>query len=187
MLVDRVPRGGRSRSSTMRLFGPSKTEKIAFFNSKITPWTDNAVAIGTTSGAMTALAALLATAQEKMADQVAAQAAAKTATATCDDAVRALVVAGMDVVKSIRTKAATGGQAVYDLAQIPAPANPTPVNTLGKASDFLVTLSESGELELSWKCSNPRASGVLYQIWRRIGATGEFSYLGGTGTKEFTD
>jgi hypothetical protein len=86
-----------------------------------------------------------------------------------------------------RQGGAVGGNSVYELAEIPAPATPTPVNTLGKPSDFVVTLSESGALDLTWKCASPRATGTIYQIWRRIGPSGEFAYIGGTGEKKFTD
>ncbi|MEY2426035.1 MAG: hypothetical protein QOI61_1607 [Actinomycetota bacterium] len=40
---------------------------------------------------------------------------------------------------------------------------------------------------MKWKCSNPRASGTIYQVWRRLQSETEFEYLGGTGEKKFTD
>ena len=55
-------------------------------------------------------------------------------------------------IKSIRTKAATAGNSVYELAQIPAPATPTPVSTLGMPTDFS---DQSGSLTLKWKCGSP--------------------------------
>jgi hypothetical protein len=65
---------------------------------------------------------------------------------------------------------------------------PAPVGELGQSRDFEATLSVSGSLGLKWKNSNPRsASGVVYQIWRRASATGEFVYLGGVGEKKYTD
>ncbi len=66
-------------------------------------------------------------------------------------------------------------------------AAPTPVHTLGKPGKFTVTLDETGALALKWKCANPRASGTVYQVWRRIGAQGEFVFLGSVGRKRFTD
>ncbi len=66
-------------------------------------------------------------------------------------------------------------------------ATPQPLGSLGKPSDLAVSLQETGALDLSWKCSSPRASGMTYQVYRRIGADGAFEYLGGTGEKKFTD
>ena len=171
----------------MSLVPKTKIGKIQFFNSKVTPWTSNAVAIGTSAAAVTDLQTKLTTAQTKLTAQIAAEAAFRTAVAATDDAVAILMNAGMDIVKAIRAKAATAGNSVYELAEIPAPATPTPVTTLGKPSDFVVTLSESGALELKWKCTSPRASGTIYQIWRRTDPAGEFVFVGGTGEKKFTD
>jgi hypothetical protein len=68
-------------------------------------------------------------------------------------------------------------------------ATPTPMPPLGKPSDFAVGVEPAtGALNLKWKNTNPRgASGAVYQIWRRVGATGEFAYLGGVGGKSFVD
>jgi hypothetical protein len=64
---------------------------------------------------------------------------------------------------------------------------PTPVGSLGKPTKLKVTLSETGALELGWSCSSPRASGMTYQIYRRNAPDGEFTYIGGSGEKKFTD
>jgi hypothetical protein len=64
---------------------------------------------------------------------------------------------------------------------------PTPIGSLGKPTKLKVTLSETGALELGWSCSSPRASGMTYQVFRRNAPDGEFTYLGGTGEKKFTD
>jgi hypothetical protein len=171
----------------MSLVPETKIGKIQFFNSKITPWTKCRRHWDFTAAAVTDLQTKLTNAQTKLDAQIAAEAAFRTAVAAANDAVSILMIAGMDIVKAIRAKAAVAGNSVYELAEIPAPATPTPVNTLGKPSDFVVTLSESGALDLTWKCASPRATGVIYQIWRRIGPTGAFDYLGGTGEKKFTD
>lgn len=172
----------------MPLYPSSKAGKIGYFNSKIAPWTTNAVAIGTTTALVTDLDTKVTNAQTKLDAQIAAEQAAKTATEAATAAVASMVAAGADIIKSIRAKAATvGGDSVYELAQIPAPATPSPVNTLGTPTDFSVELGGDGALNLKWKCANPRASGVLYQVWRRIGDSGDFTYVGGVGGKEFVD
>lgn len=171
----------------MGLIPDTKPGKIAFFNAKIDPWTTNAVAIGTTTTAVTDLTTKLASASDKYDAQVAALEVAKAATAAADAAIAALVQAGNDIIKQVRVKANTAGPSVYELAQIPAPAIPTPVTTLGTPTDFTVELQTTGALKIKWKCASPRATGMVYQVFRRTTPTAEFEYLGGSGSKEFVD
>jgi hypothetical protein len=173
----------------MSLYPNTKPGKIGYFNSKTSPWTTNATAIGTTSTAVTALGTLVTAAQAKLDAQTAAEQASKAATAAADDAVALMVAAGADIIKNIRAKAANSAnpQTVYDLAQVPAPATPTPVTTLGTPTDFTVGLGMDGAVTVKWKCSSPRASGTIYQVWRKLESEATFSYRGGTGEKKFTD
>ena len=48
-------------------------------------------------------------------------------------------------------------------------------------------MDETGVLHLKWKCASPRATGVVYQIWRNFDGGTDFEYVGGTGQKEWTD
>lgn len=162
-------------------------EKINFFENHTALWTTNAVAIGTTSAEVTALNTKTEAARTAFDAQQVAQDDARSKTLTLTQAVDAMVNAGADIIKQIKTKAAISGDGVYALANIPAPSTPTPVTTLGTPTDFTVGLGGDGALTLKWKCSSPRASGLIYQVWRRIGDTGEFSYIGGVGGKEFVD
>ena len=171
----------------MGLIPTKRTDKVAFFNSKVAPWTTNATAIGTTTSAVTAMGTKVTAAQAALAMQFAAEQAFKTATAAADHAIDALVVAGSDIIKSIRAKAATGGNAVYELAEIPGPATPSPVNTLGQPCNIKAELGQDGSVTIAWKCVSPRASGVVYQVFRRLDGEAEFTYIGGTGTKRFVD
>src|SRR5688572_21160908 len=132
----------------MSLIPSSKTGKVAFFNSKLTPWQTNSAAIGTTAAAVTDLQAKVVAAQDKLAQQVAVEEAAKTATMAANNAIAAMVAAGSDIIKQIRAKAAISGNEVYELAEIPNPATPTPVTTLGQPTDFKVELGADGALNL---------------------------------------
>ena len=89
----------------------------------------------------------LATATEKYAAQVAAQAVAQAATAACDEAMAALVLAGGDIIKQVRIKATTAGPGVYELAQIPAPAIPSPRPAPSAPTNFKVELFVDGSLK----------------------------------------
>lgn len=171
----------------MSLVPPTIIGKINFFQSKNTPWAANAVAIGTTTTAVSALATKVTAAQTKLATQIAAHEAAKNATADLHAAVHDMANAGADIIKQIRAKAATDSS-VYYLAQIPPPATPSPVGAPGTPTDFKATLNPDGSLKLTWKCPNPTGSvGTIYQISRRTGSTGAFTSIGGSGTRSFID
>jgi hypothetical protein len=172
----------------MGLIPDTKTGKIAFYQSKIAPWTTNAVAIGTTATAVAELDTKLTTAQDALAAQDAATEAAKTATATANNAISALTAAGADILRQIRAKGAITGDSVYELAQIPAPATPTPVGPPGTPYKLGVTLRPTGALEFTWKCDNPTGSvGTIYNVYRALEGSDDFKYLGGTGTRNFVD
>ena len=174
----------------MPLIPPSIVDKISFYESRTAPWAANAVAIGTTAGAVTDLTTRTTAARAAFNAQQSAQAAAKAATLSLKMAVGAMGASGSDIILQVRAKAATAGDGVYTLAQIPAPATPSPVGTPGTPTNFSAMLNGNGALLLKWKCANPAGSvGTIYQVWRRIGAplTAEFVYLGGSGTKGFVD
>jgi hypothetical protein len=171
----------------MGLIPDTKQGKINFFQSKITPWTTNATAIGTTAAEVTALNALVEAAADAVATQITNEAAFRASVASADVAINAMVKAGGDIISAIRTKARTAGDTVYDLAQIPAPATPTVRPAPGEPTGFAVELQNNGAVTLTWKCSNPAGTaGTTYQVWRRIG-TSELAFLGVTGKKEFVD
>ncbi len=172
----------------MGLLPENHAARIAWFQSRNAIWTTNATAIGTTTTAVTDVAAKATTATTALAAQETAQNAAKAATDTLVNAMNALSNAGMAIVEQVRTKARSAGDGVYPLANIPAPATPTPVPPPGQPTDLQVTLDATGVLGLTWKCVNPTGGrGTVYNVFRRIGASGEFTFIGGSGMREFTD
>lgn len=169
---------------------PSKIpEKIAWYQTRETPWTSGATSIGLTAAQMTTMSGYISDAADALAAHNAAQAAAQAATVALYEKARIMGDFGSILIKAIKAKAAqVGGDSVYTLAQIPPPATPTPVGELTKPANFEVTLDETGAINIAWKCAQPRsASACTYQIWRRIGNVGDFVCLGGTGAKNFTD
>jgi hypothetical protein len=163
-------------------------DRITFYENHTPPWNTNAVAIGTTTTAVTDLTTKTTAARAAYNDQQAAQEAAKAATLALTNAIDAMSIAGANIIQQIRTKAGTAGDGVYVLAQIPAPATPSPVGAPGTPTDFSVALGQDGSLTLKWKCPNPAGSvGTIYRVFRRVGGTGEFDYIGGTGEKKFVD
>ncbi len=105
--------------------------------------------------------------------------------ATKNDARAALMAMAASLAKLI-----DGTPTVTDSQKIDLGLNvrsaPTPTPPPGKPDSFTVNLSETGAIELAWKCSNP-AGATMYHIWRRIGIKGEFIYLGTFGKRRFTD
>jgi hypothetical protein len=172
----------------MAVVPDSRVDKISFFENHSAAWSTNAVAIGTTSGAVTALGTLTTAARAAYNAQQVAIDAARAATLTFNNAVDAMGSAGSDVILQIRAKAATAGDGVYALAQIPAPATPGPRPAPGVPTDFAVSLDGDRAVSLRWKCANPAGcGGTIYQVYRRVAGEAEFAYVGGAGTKKFTD
>lgn len=67
-------------------------------------------------------------------------------------------------------------------------ATPTPRPAPGKPASLVVTLDETGVLNLGWKCANPpNTQGTTYNVFRKIAGETEFTYLGGTGERKITD
>src|SRR6476661_7841862 len=108
----------------MGVVPPTKVGKIEFYENHITPWSANAVAIGTTAAAVTDLQTKTTAARAAYTAQQAALDAAKSATLAYTNAVNAMAAAGAAIISQIRAKAKTAGNGVYVLASIPAPATP---------------------------------------------------------------
>jgi hypothetical protein len=166
-----------------------QVERIAYFENHIAPWTSAAVAIGTSVAAVTDLDTKTTAARAKLTAAQVARDAAKNATQELKDAVAAMETAGAGIIKQVRAKAEMSGDpAVYTLAMIPPPATPTPVGAPGLPYRFGASLKPSGALELTWKCNNPAGChNVIYQVYRKVEATGEYTYIGGSGQRKFTD
>jgi len=168
--------------------------KIQFYEAHQPAWAANVIAIGLTVPLVTALDGLIVEARAAYTAAEIARAAAKAATQSYYDKVRAMHSgpgAGSDMIGLIKSKAeTTNNPNVYVLAQIPAPANPGITPPPGTPFEFTVGLLQNGALQLKWKCNNPaRTQGTLYEVKRSIGggAAAPFAFVGATGTRTFTD
>ena len=165
--------------------------KIAFFKTRTaTPdgaWTLNSVAIGSSAAEITSLGTKVQACQDARDEQLAAKAALKSATLNLKNTLAAMADAGSDVIKKVKARAATDGNNIYVLADLPAPATPSPVPPPGKPFDFKATLEDNGALTFDFKCPNPRSAvGTVYQISRQLPG-GDMIVVGTSGKKEFTD
>ena len=158
------------------------------------PWTDRAVDIGLTSAECTAALAKVAAARAQYENQKALQQAARAATLGLRAAITEMTAAGSELIKKIKVKAQSAGggaptEHVYEQAEIPSPATPSPVGAPGVPYKFKVQLENTGAVTFSFKCDNPKnATGTLYQVARQIGGgAGAFINIGASGVKRFTD
>ena len=164
-------------------------DRIAYFENHIATWNGAATQIGTTVAAVAALDTKTQAARAAFDAQQLAYDNAKSATLALHQAVEAMMTAGADIIKQVKTQAAITGPSVYTLANIPEPAIPSPVGAPGTPYQLKVTLNPNGSLHMSWKCDNPAgSSGTLYHIYRKVGtAPAEFAFIGGSGSRAFTD
>jgi hypothetical protein len=154
-------------------------------------WATNSAAIGLGLPATAAYTAAVTATQNALVAQEAAKQAYRTATETVNDAFGGLRGLTGDAVRSIRSFAEqqTKPLTVYNLAQIPPPAQPVPAPPPGQPTNLGVSLdSSSGNLVLAWKCANPAGtSGTSYIVRRKLPTETQFSFVGVTGTKKFVD
>ena len=166
-------------------------ERIQWYEDHHDPFNDNAVAIGTSVSAVTDLQTKTAAARDAYNAAQATRMAAEAATTALRVAVSAMDIAGSSIIKNIRAKADIAGDGIYALANIPAPATPSPIGAPGTPSNFKTALLQNGSIKLTWKCANPAGShGTQYNIRRRVNAGGEstaFVGIGQTGNKSWTD
>ena len=164
---------------------PKKTgERIEYVEQHITPFTTNTVAIGLVSGDVTDLNAKATAAAPALTLRDSLWQQAEAATTDLNTKVDVMSVAWASCTNKIKGKAlAVGGTSVYTLAEIPAPATPSPVGAPGTPTDFVATvLQGSGDVDLAWKCAQPAgASGTTYQVYRRYMPGEEWEYLGTSG------
>lgn len=163
--------------------------RLEWWEAHIAQVVANAVAVGTTVEATTDLSTKITTARSKFLAKQEAEGAARTATSEWHSAVLAMGTAGAAIIDSIRSKAKTvGGNSIWELSGIPAPATPTPVGPPGMPTDLKVELLPDGSLKLGWKCVNPAAAGgPIYHLWRSAGNPDNYAFIGGAGAREFTD
>ena len=169
----------------MGVLPESRLDQVDFFETRISPWGLNAVAIGLTIAQTGAQKALTGAARNSHENMITARNAARAATAQFyadSDAMRAN---GADLIKIIRAFAtSTNDPNVFTLAQIPPPAASTPLPAPEIPADLQSGLLNSGFVELTWRGSV--APGGTFTLWRSING-GAFVQIGLTGAKVFVD
>lgn len=171
----------------MGIVPENTSPRIFFYKLRLARWAERASQIGLQEEQVAELEAKVAVAIKKLKQQYRAQEAAKSATLSLHNAMRALSQLGAGMIGQIRATALIDGSSVYTDAWLPPPADPSPIAAPGTPTQFKRTLRSLGELEIRWKCKNPRGSeGTMYEIARKIG-DGKFEFLATVGVKRFID
>ncbi len=151
----------------------------------------NATQIGLAPAQATAFSTATSAVAAALLAQEQAHQAALLATQVATDALGTLRSSAGDTVRLIRAFAESTAKpaTVYNFAQIPPPASPSPAPPPAQPTELTVTLNSSdGALTLKWKAANPAGtSGTSYIIRRKLPQDGEFSFIGVSGRKEFLD
>lgn len=179
---------------------PSRTQDLLnWFDLHAPVWAMKPGDIGLTPEQAEAFKELCDAARESHSAQLAAEEAARVAANEAREAIARARRSASDLLRSIKGFAANAPdaadqQAIYNKAQIPMAAVPSPAGPPGKPHDIAVTLTPTtGAITLKWKVKNPVGTvGTSYIVKRRVGGGGvdpnaEFEFVGVTGNKEFTD
>ena len=173
----------------MGLMPKKKIEQLGFCEAHVEPWTDNAVAIGSSAPTVADFSTKTTAARAAYVVKQAAEEAVRNANADFDMALLAATTAAADIIKQVRAKAATSGNSIYTLASLPIPATPAPVGPPGTPEALKIELNPDGSLKMTFKCPNPAGShGTLYHVFRSTtGASDDYTFVGGAGERKFTD
>jgi hypothetical protein len=171
----------------MSVLPDSRLALVEFCEQHVPIFTTNAVAIGLTPAAVTAMDTLAKAARAKHTAQQIAKDAAKAATGQFYNAEDALRDSIANLVLIIKTYAeTTNNPNVYTLAQIPPPSPPTPRAAPGQPTAIKVELLTGGQVKFSWKSTN--AGGGYFTIKRRLAGTQDpFVIAGSSDRRNFVD
>jgi hypothetical protein len=173
---------------------PTKIEELlTFADNHQALWVSQAAAIGLSAPQALLFKNAAAAARTDFNAQVVAEQAKLAATSRAQVSIRALRKVGGETINLIKAFAETQANpdGVYQIAQIPSPAIPSPRPVPGTPNTFRAILNEDGSITLRWKCDTQGAAGTVYNITRKNGSGGGGGgpavYVGSVGTKSFTD
>ncbi len=171
---------------------PTRTQDLLDWLDLHAPvWVEEAINIGLTTAQAGAFSTLATAARTKYNERLAAEEALRIATNQSREAIADARREAADLIRVIKGFAVNAADplVVYNRAQIPPPAIPTPAPPPAKPTDITVELTPTtGDITLRWKASNPAGTqGTSYIIRRRTSPLAAFEFIGVTGSKEYTD
>jgi hypothetical protein len=156
----------------------SRVQQIEFAESHWPIWNVAPASVGLTPAAVTAIknaAGSARTAWSKSRDARDASKAATIAYYNETDNMKSLVA---EAIKAIRLYAqSTNNPNVYSAAQIPVPAQPSPLPPPGQPTDVTATVEPTGALTLTWTATS-EGSGAVYLVRRRLHGQSNFALIG---------
>ena len=166
-----------------------RVKRISWYKSHANKWARDPGAIGVTPEQVAALQVMVEEARVAKIEQDRAYSTARSATLGLKLALEKLSLAGSCMVQQIRTQASVSDDpAVYGKAWLPRPRRKSPTGKPGMPTGFKFTMEQTGGLNLSWTCDNPRgAEGTTYHVYRQLDNAGPFAFLGHAGKKKFRD
>lgn len=176
----------------MALVPSRDLEALQFFENHYPTWLTNATAIGLTAAAVNSFKSNVIATRTKYVTAQTKRQEAKTATQAYQGSLGDIRDQGAALIQLIRGFAEqTNNPGVWDLADLPRPAARERGPAPGKPKNIVATVEPTGALTLRWTCDNTegdrRATGVFYMVMRRFQGEANFTPLGGTGTRSYTD
>ena len=160
--------------------------KLNFWSTHTAVWTGQEAVLGLTAAQTAELATLLADAETARSNQLAALSAAKAATGTLDNALKSLDDFGAGLILAIKTKAeTTNDPEVYNKAEIPAPAQPTPAGIPPVPTGVTAQIDTDGNVDLAWVGSTKY--NTSFQVTRRLNGETTWTVLGTVVGKKYKD
>lgn len=151
----------------MTVLPPNRLEKLEWFEQRLALWAISASTLGLSSGQITNLQARVSAARAAYTAAHIQRNNAMSATANFYIASDALNELGRLLIRNIKTTAeTTGNPQVYVLADVPEPADPSPLGAPPIPTNLIATLSTSGIVHLKWKCT--RRGGTSFQVFRSL-------------------
>ncbi len=170
----------------MAILPKSELGQLEFFEGHLPAWGTAPASIGLTAGQVTGLATATTAARTAFNAAIVAHEAAKAATANQHNKIAAMTAIGTDLLKIIKAYAAVQNDPnVYVLAQIPAPAEPTPAPPPSAPTDLFAVMNADGSIQLKWKGS--LAQRQFYSVWRQTEPGGVFEQICAVAAKSFLD
>jgi hypothetical protein len=167
--------------------GETYSQWLTFGEAHDLAWKTNFASIGITEAQGTAYMALVTAARTAYDEMIVARNAAKDATQDFYVAAQDMYDDAAMLLGIIKGYANTQAnpQAVYSAASIPPPADPTPAGPPVDCTDLKASLTNIGNVELSWKGS--LAKNQFFSVWRKLTGETSWTLLGSVRSKSFLD
>ncbi len=174
----------------MSVLPDSRLAKLEWFEQRLALWAASAATLEISAAQITDLQTRISAARAAYTFAHIARNNAKSATANYYAASDNLNELGRILIRNIKTTAeTTGNPQVYILADVPEPAEPSPLGPPPIPTDLLARLSTSGIVHVTWKCT--RRGGTSFQVFRSLTSPDNqntpYVMIGVSEEQKFTD